>query len=81
MNNKDQQKYVIDALVVRLHEVKAQWAKNYIAMKINQNIADTKTNDVKKIETAKTQVEACKTNMKIAEQEIDNFDWLLKQEK
>jgi len=81
MKKQEQKKYVLDALDVRLHEVKAQWAKNYIAMKINENIvADLKIDESKRSVSSK-QVEACKLNMKIAEQEIDNFEWLLTQEK
>lgn len=81
MKPQEQKKYILDAIDMRLHEVKAQWAKNYIAMRINENIVLTDTNEKSKRDTASKQVEACKTNMKIAEQEIDNFAWLLKQEK
>lgn len=81
MNKEEQKKYILDALDVRLHEVKAQWAKNYLAKRINENIAETDTNDEKKRSTARLQVESCIKNMEIAEQEIANFEWLLKQEK
>lgn len=81
MNKEEQKKYILDALDVRLHEVKAQWAKNYLAKRINENIAGTDTNDEKKRSTARLQVESCIKNMEIAEQEIANFEWLLKQEK
>ena len=81
MNKEDQNKYVLDALDVRFHEVKAQWAKNWIAKRINENICLRETNDEKKRATAKAQVEACIKNMEIAEQEIANFEWLLDEAK
>jgi len=81
MTPEDKIKYVKATLDTLNSEVKVQWSKNYIAMRVNENIANDENNDQKKRDTAAKEVEACKANMKVAEQQIANFDWLLTQEK
>lgn len=81
MPEAEQKKYIADAVSVRLHEVKAQWAKNWIARKINQGIVENASLDQKKRDTAQREVDACDKNMAIALQEIENFEWIAKTEK
>lgn len=76
MTPEDQQKYVKATIDTLVSEVKVQWAKNFIAMKVNENIATDEKNDKAKREKAQKEVEACKINMKVAEQQIENFNWV-----
>lgn len=79
MNKTDQKKYIVDAIEVRLHELKAQWAKNYLALKVNQGIADTVTNTEKQIDSAKKEVDAATLNMALAEQQVVMFEKMLEE--
>jgi hypothetical protein len=79
---KEEQKKAIDAFAnVRIAELKNNWAQNYCARKINQGIVSTASLDQKKKDVAKKEVEACNLNLKVAEQEIENFKWILKENK
>ena len=80
--NKEEQKKAIDAFAnVRIAELKNNWAQNYCARKINQSIVSTASLDQKKKDVSKKEVEACNLNLKVAEQEIENFKWILKENK
>jgi hypothetical protein len=81
MNKTEKKKYILDALDVRIIELKAQWAKNYIAMRVNQIIADDTKNSDKQIESAKKQVDATNQNMEVALQQIGLMEFILKEEK
>lgn len=78
----EEQKKAVDAFAnVRIAELKNNWAQNYCAQKINEGIMINLKLDQKKRDVATKEVEACKLNMKVAEQEIENFKWILKENK
>lgn len=77
MTNEDKTKFVKDYAGAAIDKLKAQWAQNYCALVINENIIKTET-DEKKLATARKETDACNKFMSIAEQEIINYEWVLK---
>ena len=71
MTDEDKKLYTKKTLEALITDAKIVWAKNYIAMRVNEKF-DTPT--------GKKEVEACKLNMGIAEQQITNFEFILKNE-